>query len=124
MKDLEICVFCKIMNNEIPSYTIYEDDIVKVFLSIDPISNGHTLIVPKEHFKDITDIPTSVLNHINEVQKDMYNLLNEKLSFDGLKFVQNNGYFQDIPHYHLHLIPHYENEDKKPLEEVYNILKK
>jgi len=66
---METCVFCKIMNNEIPSYTIYEDDIVKVFLSIDPISNGHTLIVPKEHFKDIVDIPVNVLNHINEIQK-------------------------------------------------------
>jgi len=66
---METCVFCKIMKNEIPSYTIYEDDIVKVFLSIDPISNGHTLIVPKEHFKDIVDIPVNVLNHINEIQK-------------------------------------------------------
>lgn len=121
---MENCVFCKIMNNEIPSYTLYEDDIVKVFLSIDPISNGHTLIVPKKHYKDITDINLEVLNHINEVQKNIYNLLLQKLNFDGLKFVQNNGYFQDIPHYHLHLIPHYSDNNKMELEEVYQILKK
>jgi len=46
------------------------------------------------------------------------------LSFDGVKFVQNNGYFQEVPHYHLHIIPHYDNDDKKPIEEVYNIIKK
>lgn len=121
---LENCVFCKIMKQEIPSYTLYEDDIVKVFLSIEPIANGHTLIVPKEHYKDITDIPIEVLNHINKVSKNMYNLLKEKLNFDGLKLVQNNGFFQDIPHYHLHLIPHYNSEKKNSLEEVYEILKK
>ena len=121
MKD---CVFCKIMKQEIPSYTIYEDKVVKVFLSIEPIANGHTLIVPKEHYKDITDIPIEVLNHINKVSKNMYNLLKEKLNFDGLKLVQNNGFFQDIPHYHLHLIPHYNSEKKISLEEVYEILKK
>ena len=121
---LENCVFCKIMKQEIPSYTLYEDDIVKVFLSIEPIANGHTLIVPKEHYKDITDIPIEVLNHINKVSKNMYNLLKEKLNFDGLKLVQNNGFFQDIPHYHLHLIPHYNSEKKISLEEVYEILKK
>ena len=121
---LKDCVFCKIMKQEIPSYTLYEDDIVKVFLSIEPIANGHTLIVPKEHYKDITDIPIEVLNHINKVSKNMYNLLKEKLNFDGLKLVQNNGFFQDIPHYHLHLIPHYNSEKKNSLEEVYEILKK
>ncbi len=121
---LENCVFCKIMKQEIPSYTIYEDDIVKVFLSIEPIANGHTLIVPKMHYKDITDIPIDALNHINKISKEIYDLLKEKLNFDGLKFVQNNGFFQDIPHYHLHLIPHYNNEEKKSLEEIYDILKK
>ena len=50
------CVFCKIVNGEIPSYTLYEDDKIKVFLDINPRSNGHTLIVPKEHFVDLDDI--------------------------------------------------------------------
>jgi len=57
-------------------------------------------------------------------KKKIYDLLNKKLSFDGVKFVQNNGYFQEVPHYHLHIIPHYDNDDKKPIEEVYNIIKK
>ena len=50
------CIFCKIINNIIPSYTIYEDDLVKVFLDINPKANGHCLIVTKNHFLDIDDI--------------------------------------------------------------------
>lgn len=118
------CVFCKIMNNEIPSYTLYEDDLVKVFLSIDPVYNGHTLIVPKKHYLDITDIDIEVLNHINKIAKEIYNLLNEKLKFEGLKLVQNNGELQEVKHYHLHLIPYFKNKNKLKIEEVYNILTK
>lgn len=119
------CVFCKIMNNELPSYTIYEDKSVKAFLSIEPETNGHVLIVPKKHFVDITDIETEELSHINMVSKNIYNLLKEKFNFDGLKLVQNNGDIQQVKHYHLHLIPYYKNHNKKmSLEEVYNIIKK
>lgn len=121
MKD---CVFCKIVKQELPSYTIYEDDIVKVFLNINPESVGHTLIIPKEHYLDITDIPLSVINHINKVQKEMYDLLKEKLNFCGLQFVQNNGSLQEVKHYHLHLIPHYVKKPTMSIEEVYNLLKK
>ncbi len=119
------CVFCKIINNELPSYYLYEDEIVKVFLSIDPISNGHALIVPKEHYVDITDIPLEVLNHINKVAKRIYEPHKKQLNFDGLKFVQNNGSLQEVKHYHLHMIPYYKNDTKiMPVEEVYEILKK
>lgn len=118
------CTFCKVINNELPSYTIYEDKIVKVFLSIDPISDGHTLIVPKEHFIDIVDIPTETLNHINKVTKIIYNLLKEKLNFIGLKLVQNNGSIQEIKHFHLHLIPIYSTKKINDIEKVYNNIKK
>ena len=117
------CIFCKIINNELPSYSLYEDDKVKVFLSIDPIHNGHTLIIPKKHIKDFEDISLEELNHIYKVAKDMYKLINDKLNCIGIKFVQNNGSYQDVKHFHLHLIPAYENEEM-PIEKVYEILKK
>lgn len=120
---METCVFCKIIKGELPSYTIYEDDVVKAFLSIEPIGNGHLLIIPKKHFVNICDIDIDVLHHINTVSKSMYNLLYEKLKFDGLKFVQNNGSLQDVMHYHLHLIPTYKDGKKMSLDDVYNILK-
>lgn len=125
------CIFCKIVNNESPSYTVYEDEIVKVFLNINPSSDGHLLIVPKKHFTDLNDIDLDTLNHINVVAKKMYKLLKEKFNCDGLTIAQNNGYGQEIKHYHMHLTPRYNNDsieviypkEKKDIKEIYNILK-
>lgn len=119
------CIFCKIVNGEIPSYTIYEDDLVKCFLDINPDSNGHTLIIPKKHFVCLDDIDSSILNHIMEVAKTLKKNLENKLNIDGLTLIQNNGDVQEIKHYHLHLKPYYKNALKEmSIEEVYNILKK
>lgn len=117
------CIFCKINKGEIPSYTIYEDDIVKVFLDIHPKHNGHTLIIPKKHYKDIEDIDMDVLSHIMETAKKIYQLLNQKLNPDGIVLTQNNGIAQDVKHYHLHLVPVYKNEMELSIEEIYNKLK-
>ena len=101
------CIFCKIVRGDIPSYTLYEDDIVKVFLDVNPNVNGHTLIVPKEHYKDLFDIPNDILIHIMEVAKKMDSLFREKLDSKGLTLIQNNGIAQEVKHYHLHLLPKY-----------------
>ena len=111
------CLFCKIIKGEIPSYTLYEDDIVKVFLDINPSTNGDCLVVPKKHFTNIVDIDLETLNHINKVTKDIYNILKEKLNCDGLTTVQNNDFGQEIKHYHLHLTPRYQNDN---LDHVFN----
>ncbi len=79
------CIFCKIINGDIPSYTIYEDDIVNVFLDINPVSVGHTLIIPKKHFVNLDDIDIETLTHINKIAKDIHKLLKEKLNIDDLK---------------------------------------
>ncbi len=76
---MDNCLFCKIVKGEIPSYTIYEDDIVKVFLDINPNSNGHCLIIPKEHFTNIEDIDKDTLAHINQTSQNLYPTLKEKL---------------------------------------------
>ena len=117
------CIFCKIINNEIPSYTLYEDDIVKVFLDISPSSNGHSLIIPKKHYTNLVDIDIETLTHINKVAKEMYSLLKEKLNCDGLTISQNNDYGQEVKHYHMHLIPRYKKDGLKPVEEIFKIIK-
>ena len=125
------CIFCKIIKGEIPSYTIYEDDIVKVFLDINPVSNGHTLIVPKKHFTDIKDIDLETLTHIQKTVKELFPQYKEKLSCDGITLCQNNEYGQEVKHYHLHIIPRYENDnlkistdlDKKDPKEIFEKLK-
>ena len=116
-------IFCKIINNEIPSYTLYEDDIVKVFLDINPSNNGHTLVIPKNHYQHFFDIEKDVLDHIMKIAKDISILLKEKLNYDGISLCENNGIVQEIKHFHLHLIPKYNNEEKLTVEEVYEKLK-
>lgn len=105
------CIFCKIIKGDIPSYTIYEDEIVKVILDINPVSNGHMLIIPKTHYVNLMDINDSVLSHIMNTSKDLYKKYKDKLNMDGLTITQNNDYGQEVKHYHLHLIPRYENDN-------------
>ena len=105
------CLFCKIIDGSIPSKTIYEDDLVKVFLDISPNTNGHMLIVPKKHVVTVDDIDSSLASHIIEVEKKMYTLLKEKLNVEGLTIVQNNGLGQEVKHYHVHLIPRYSDDN-------------
>lgn len=112
------CLFCKIANGEIPSYKIYEDDIVLAFLDINPDSDGHTLIIPKKHFKDLDDIDDKTLNHVNKIAKKLKKLLEEKLNCDGMSLLQNNGTVQEVKHYHLHLKPYY--NEKKSIEMIKN----
>ena len=117
-----MCVFCKIVNGEIPSYTIFEDDLIKIFLDINPSSNGHCLVIPKKHFVDINDIDSEYLNHIFTVVKEMLPILESKLNYDGISLCQNNGFVQEVKHFHLHLIPKYKNSKKLSVEEVYKII--
>lgn len=119
------CLFCKIIKNEIPSYTIYEDEIVKAFLDINPDSNGHLLIIPKKHTLDLDTIDMDTLNHILMVAKKLKKVLEEKLNIDGLTLIQNSGDVQEVKHYHLHLKPFYnEKQEKMDIKEVYEILTK
>ena len=119
---MDNCIFCKIINGEIPSYTIFEDDLIKIFLDINPSSNGHCLVIPKKHFVDINDIDSEYLNHIFSVVKEMLPILESKLNYDGISLCQNNGFVQDVKHFHLHLIPKYKNSKKLSVEEVYKII--
>ena len=110
------CIFCKIINGDIPCFKIYEDELVLAFLDINPDSDGHTLIIPKKHFRDLDDIDLETLARINEVSKKLKNLLEKKLGCEGISLLQNNGFVQEVKHYHLHLKPYY--KDKKSIEMI------
>ena len=119
------CLFCKIVNGDIPSYTIYENDYVKCFLDINPISKGHTLIIPKKHFLDVNDIDEEYLLEIQKASKKVVALLNDNLKPDGFRLVQNNGNLQEVKHYHLHIIPSYiKRQSKKKAEDVFKTIVK
>lgn len=118
------CIFCKIAKGDMDSYTIYEDEIAKAYLDIHPDSNGHTLIIPKKHYKDLDDIDEKTITHIMMVAKKVKKILEENLNIAGVTLIQNNGKPQEIKHFHLHLKPCYEKSGRKAkVENVYEKLK-
>ncbi len=124
---MEDCLFCKIIKGDIPSYKILENDILYVFMDINPNSNGHMLIIPKQHVVTVLDIKEDFINKALEtIKNDLYPLLKNQLNIDGLTITQNNFLGQDVKHYHIHLIPKYNKNniyyEKKDVEKIYNIL--
>ncbi len=108
-----MCLFCKIINNEIPSYKIYEDDEFVAFLDISQATIGHTLVVPKRHYANIFELDDQTSKNLFLVVKKIALLLKEKLSIEAINVVNNNGKLagQTIDHFHIHLIPRYPNDD-------------
>ena len=109
---MENCIFCKIAAGEIPSNTIYEDDSFRVILDLGPATKGHALVLPKNHYADLYEIPEDVLADAAKVAKKVAGTMKEKLSCDGLNLVQNNGEAagQTVMHFHLHIIPRYTDD--------------
>ena len=101
------CIFCEIIKGNIPSNKIYEDDNVYAFLDIMPISYGHTLVIPKEHYANIEDIPEEDLCSLIKGVKKVGAALKNGIGVVGYNVVVNNDPVsgQIIPHIHFHLIP-------------------
>ncbi len=108
----ENCIFCKIANGEIPSSTLFEDDEFRVILDLGPATKGHALILPKEHFANLYEMPEEWVAKAFVLAKKMAGKLSEVLKCDGFNLVQNNGIAagQTVFHFHIHLIPRYEND--------------
>lgn len=119
------CLFCKIIKGEIPSYKVYENEHTLAFLDINPESYGHTLIIPKKHFKNYQDIDLETIKNVNETGKIVFDKIKTNLKPDGIRIVQNNGIIQDVPHYHIHIVPVYkkDKDNKNNFEEVLKEIK-
>lgn len=111
------CIFCKIANGEIPSRTVYEDEDFRAILDLGPATSGHTLILPKDHAGDLYELPEETAGKVLPVAKKVAALLKERLGCQGLNLVQNNGELagQTVMHFHLHVIPRYEEDGQKIL---------
>lgn len=109
------CIFCKIANGEIPSKTLYEDEEFRVILDLAPATRGHALILPKSHFKNLYELPEETAGKAMKLAKKMAAAMTEKLDCDGFNVVQNNNEVagQTVFHFHMHLIPRYENDNQK-----------
>lgn len=106
------CIFCKIIEGSIPSYTIYEDEYFKVILDKFPSTLGHTLILPKIHAENIFDLDDEYASRLLVVARRISIALKASLDIEGLNLLQNNGEVagQAVFHFHLHLIPRYKND--------------
>lgn len=136
MKDKD-CIFCKIAAGEIPSKTIYEDEQFRVILDISPATRGHALILPKEHYPNLYEIPEETAADAMKLAKKMAVKMKEVLHCDGFNLVQNNeeAAGQTVFHFHMHLLPRYKEDgnqdkfawnsaklDETEIEEVYRKL--
>lgn len=115
----ENCIFCKIANGEIPSKSIYEDEDFNVILDLGPATRGHALILPKEHAANLFELPDETAQKIMVLAKKLGRQMMENLKADGLNLVQNNGEAagQTVHHFHLHLIPRYQDDGQHILWE-------
>ena len=104
------CIFCKIISGEIPAKKIYENNLVVAFLDVNPISYGHTLIIPKAHFSNLSECNEEYLSNIIISANKISNLFLKNCSkIEGFNYLSNSGKIagQIIDHFHFHLIPKY-----------------
>jgi len=105
------CIFCKILDGKIPSYKIYEDDHVYAFLDITQGTKGHTLVIPKKHVKNVYELDEETAKNTFQAVPKIANALKEAFNPIGLNVINNNDQpHQSVFHFHLHLIPRYEDD--------------
>lgn len=110
MKD-DTCIFCKLANGDIPTNMIYEDELFAVIMDASPASKGHALILPKEHYANVYELPEETAAAAFVLAKKLAGKMSAALGCDGMNILQNNGTAagQTVFHFHMHLIPRYES---------------
>ena len=119
-----MCIFCKILNKEIPSYKVYEDDDFYAMLDISQATPGHTLVLPKKHITNVFDLPDDLASKMLIVVKKVANILKDKLNVNDVNILNNSGELagQTVMHLHIHVIPRYSKDEicLSPVEHEYN----
>lgn len=107
------CIFCKIVAGEIPASKVYENDQVLAFLDITQVTKGHTLVIPKKHFRNVLDMDAEVAGQVFAAVPAIARQLKEKLGASGLNIVNNNeeAAGQTVFHTHIHLLPRFDQND-------------
>lgn len=107
------CIFCKIVNGEIPSAKVFENEHVLAFMDISQVTKGHTLVIPKVHKENVYELTPEIARNLYEVVHTIANALKAEFNPLGLNTINNNGELagQTVFHFHLHLIPRYGKGD-------------
>jgi len=129
------CIFCKIINGEIPAVKVLDEELVVAFMDINPSSKGHMLVVPKNHAENIFEISENDLATLIKAVKRCAKAVKEALNAEGITILQLNGKASDqiVPHLHIHIIPRWKNDGlsisnwemkKGDMEEINDIARK
>ena len=108
-----MCIFCKIINHEIPSSVVYEDEQCLAILDISQVTKGHTLVMPKQHFDNLLECDDETAAHLIKVTKKLAKQIRERTGAEGVNILNNNGEVagQTVNHLHIHIIPRYSDKD-------------
>lgn len=126
------CIFCDIVNGLINPIYVYQDELIAAFMDIEPINDGHILVIPKQHRLDLDELAYEEMVRIMEISKVIVSVLKEVFELDGYSMMQNGGEFNDIGHYHMHIFPRYRNDgfgwtfgshDRKSIEDIGSLIK-
>ncbi len=104
------CIFCSIVSGAQEASIIYEDELIMGFMDIEPINEGHVLLITKTHKLDLDELTVEELNRLMSVSQIIVRVLKENYKPNGYTIMQNGGEFNDIGHYHLHIFPRYQND--------------
>lgn len=111
------CIFCSIVDGDIPSYTVYEDDEVMAFLDANPLARGHTLVIPKAHHERVDDLPAGRSTAMFDAVHDLTGRVEAAVDAEATTIAVNNGTAagQEVPHVHVHIVPRSEADGGRPI---------
>ncbi|UGV41961.1 HIT family protein [Methanococcoides orientis] len=117
------CLFCNIIKGDIPSYKVYEDETAYAFLDINPCSRGHTVVVPKTHYENFTDMPAEEVGTLFATVRMIARLVEDAVSADGSNIGLNNkaAAGQLVPHVHIHIIPRFEEDGGGSMHSIVSV---
>jgi histidine triad (HIT) family protein len=109
MKTDPNCIFCKIVDGSLPSFKVYEDETTLAFLTIEPVTTGHTLVIPKEHVPNIFEATPGTWSEAQETVRKVAHAVERGMQADGVNINMNNREHagQVVDHFHIHVIPRY-----------------
>ena len=116
------CIFCQIIEGEIPSYTVYEDETTYAFLDVNPLSRGHTLVIPREHHERVNDMSADEAGDAFGVISDLAPAVEAAVDAPASTIAVNNGEDagQEVPHVHWHIIPQFADSDSRPIHVLFD----
>ncbi len=109
----ENCIFCRIVAGQSPSAPVYEDDRVLAFMNLQQKNQGHTLVISKDHYRNVYEIPEDLAGHVAKVAVRIARAVKVQFAAGGINLLQNNDppAMQSVFHYHVHIIPRYQGDD-------------